>query len=66
MFEERHDPTAVEYLTDFLPSDTNIATTDFLTFLGAFSRESCTRLSDEETEQVEKYIENQQLLEAEQ
>ena len=35
---------------------------DFLTFLGAFSRERCTHLSDEEAEQVQSYIENQQLL----
>ena len=59
------DPSAVEFLSEFLPPDTNIATTDRLTFLGAYSRECCTRLSSEEKEEVQVYIESQQLLAAE-
>ena len=54
-----------EVEADFLPPDTDIATMDHLTFLGAFSRERCTRLSSEEEERIQAYIEEQQLLAAE-
>lgn len=62
LFRRRSEPTAVRFLADFFPPDADIATTDFLTFLGAFSRERCTRLSREEEEEVDAYIEQQQLL----
>ncbi|KAF9792304.1 hypothetical protein BJ322DRAFT_1102818 [Thelephora terrestris] len=66
VYDQREaNPSAVEYLSEFLPPDTNIATLDRLTFLGAFSRERCTRLSSEEVEEVQAYIEKQQLLAAE-
>lgn len=65
LFERRHDPTAVQFLAEFLPSDSNIAAVDFLTFLGAFSRERCAHLSSEEEEQVNAYIEQQEQLAAE-
>ena len=66
LFDGRHNSAAVEHLSEFLPPDANIASVDFLTFLGAFSRERCTRLSDEEEKQIQEYIESQQLLAAEQ
>lgn len=65
MFEQRCDPSAVGFLLDFLPSDTDISTIGFLTFLGAFSRERCMRLSSDEEQEVQAYIEQQQLLAAE-
>lgn len=65
MFHQCQDPTVIGYLTKFLPPDTNIATTDLLTFLGAFSRERCEHLSNEEEEEIEAYIEQQQALAAE-
>ena len=62
MYSKRANPSAVEFLVEFLPPDTDIATTDPLTFLGAFSRERCTLLSSEEEHKVEAYIERQQEL----
>jgi hypothetical protein len=56
------DPASVGYLTNFLPPDINIATTDHLTFLGTFSHECCTRLLSKEEEWIQAYIEEQQLL----
>lgn len=65
LFNRRNDPTAVAFLTDFLPSDADISTTDYLTFLSAFARERCTRLSVDEEEKVQAYINEQQSLDAE-
>lgn len=65
LFEQRHKPTVVQFLANFLPPDTDISKTDFLTFLGAFSRERCTRLSSDEEEQVQTYIEQHEELVAE-
>ena len=66
LYDGRHNPAAVEHLGEFFPPDADIASVDFLTFLGAFSSERCTRLSDEEEKEVQEYIESQQLLAAEQ
>ena len=65
LYDRRHDPSAIEFLSEFLPPDTNITTIDRLTFLGAFSRERCTHLSSKEKEEVQAYVERQQLLAAE-
>jgi hypothetical protein len=62
LFKRRNDPAVVGFLADFLPSGTNISTTDHLTFLSAYARERCTRLSSEEEEDIQAYIEEQQLL----
>ena len=64
MFQRRHETTAVQYLAKFFPPDTDIATTDFLTFHAAFSRERCTHLSSDEEEQVQAYIKQQDQLAA--
>jgi hypothetical protein len=56
----------LDFSLNSFPPDTNIATTDPLTFLGTFSRERCTRLSNEEQEEVQAYIERQQQLTTEQ
>ena len=65
LFERRDDPAAVLFLADFLPPDTDITKTDFLTFHGAFMRKRCTHLSSDEEEQVNAYIEQQEQLVAE-
>lgn len=65
LFDRRNDPAAVEYLTPFLSADTDVSTTDYLTFLSAFARERCTRLSSDEEHEVQDYIDKQQLLAAE-
>jgi hypothetical protein len=62
LFDQRHDPQVVGFLAEFLPPGTDIATVDHLTFLGAFARERCNRLSNEEEERVQAYIEEQQML----
>ena len=62
LFDQRHDPNAVEFLADFFPPDTDISSVDRLTFLGAFARERCTRLSSDEEERILAHIEKQQLL----
>jgi len=65
LFDQRDNPSVVGFLASFLPPDTNINDIDYLTFLGAFSRERCTRLSDDEAEQVEAHIREQELMAAE-
>jgi hypothetical protein len=65
LFEKRHEPATVGFLAKFLPPDTNISTVDRLTFLSAFARERCTRLSNEEEEEIQAYIQEQSLLVAE-
>ena len=65
LYDQCYDPSAVEFLSEFLPPDTDITTTDCLTFFCTYSRECCTRLSSEEKEKVQVYIESQQLLAAE-
>lgn len=62
MFERRDDPAAINHLAPFLPSDTTIESLSYLTFLSAYFRERCTRLSSEEEKRVEAYIEEQELL----
>ena len=62
MFHQREDITAVGPVVDFLPSGANVATVKFLPFLSAFLRERCTRLSSDEEEKVEAYIEEQEAL----
>jgi hypothetical protein len=66
LYKKRHDSTAVGFLSEFLPPDVDISTTDPLTFLGAFSRERCSHLSTKEEEEVQAYIESQQLLSSDQ
>jgi len=65
LFDQRHEPTAVQFLADFLPPNTDIAKTEFLIFLGAFLRNRCTHLSSDEEEQVQAYIEQQEQVAAE-
>ena len=62
LFERRNDPTAISFLVPFLPTDYDIASTDHLTFLSAFARERCTRLSSDEEQKVQDHIDEQQLL----
>ena len=66
LFKRRNDPTAVKFLTDFFPPDTDIGATDYLPFLSAFLRERCTRLSRDEEEKVQAYIQEQDLMVTEQ
>ena len=61
LFEKRHNPTAVAFLSDFLPTGSDIRTTDRLTFLAMYMRERCTRLTANEEAEVQAYIEEQQL-----
>jgi hypothetical protein len=65
LFEQRNDPAAVGFLSDFLPPNVDISTIDHLTFLSAYMRERCTRLSAEEEQKVDAYIERQEALAAE-
>lgn len=65
LFKQRHDIDAVGFLTEFLPPTSDISSADYLTFLGAFARERCTRLSADEEGQVLAYIEEQEVLAAE-
>lgn len=62
MFDQRHEPTIVQSLADFLPPGTDIAKTEFLNFLGAFLRKRCTHLSSDEEEQVQAFIEQHEQL----
>lgn len=62
LFDKRHNSEVVGYLADFLPPETDIGSTDLLAFLGAFARERCSRLSSKEEEEVDAYIEEDQLL----
>lgn len=62
LFEKRGDPAAVGFLTDFLPSDGKTGTVDYLVFLSAYLRERCTRLSREEEQKVQAYIDEQESL----
>lgn len=64
LYEKRNDPIAISHLTQHIRHNINISTTDYLTFLGAFLRERCTRLSSEEEDAVQQQIEEQQLLAA--
>ena len=52
LFDQRHDPSAVGYLTKFLPQDVDMKTVEHLQFLLAFMRERCTRLSSGEEAKV--------------
>ena len=65
LFDRRNDPAAVEHLIPYLSADADINTKDFLTFLSAFARERCTRLSSDEEKEVQEYIDQQRLLAAE-
>ena len=65
LYSQRSDPAAIQYLSEFLPNNLDIAATNPLTFLGVWAREHCTRLTSEEEEEVQAYIEKQQLLAAE-
>ncbi|KAF9785271.1 hypothetical protein BJ322DRAFT_1108724 [Thelephora terrestris] len=49
LYSQRSDPTAVQYLSEFLPNDLDIAATDPLTFLGVWARKRCTHLTSEDT-----------------
>jgi len=60
LFEKRDNPSAVAFLTEFLPPGTDIQTIDRLTFFSAFLRERCTRLSADEEVEVQAHIEEQQ------
>lgn len=62
LFNRRHNPDVVGFLSDFLPPGTEISTTDYLTFLGAFARERCTRLTSDEEARVLAHIEERGLL----
>ena len=66
LFERRNDPTAIKFLADFFPPQTDISTTEYLPFLTAFLRERCTRLSDDEEKKVQAYIQEQDLIVTEQ
>ena len=57
LYESRDEPTAISFLLPFLPPGTDLATVHPLVFLSACMREHCTRLSAEEEEEVQAYIE---------
>jgi len=57
LFENRNNPATVTFLADFLPPGTNIQTIDHLTFFSAFLCQRCTRLSPNEEDEVQAYIE---------
>lgn len=65
LFQQRDDPAAVKFLVEFFPPDTDISTVDHLTFISAFLRERCTRLSSDEEYEVQAYIDHQKDLAAE-
>ena len=62
LYESRNDPTAISFLLPFLPPGTNLTAIHPLVFRSAFMREHCTRLSTKEKEEVEAYVEQQELL----
>lgn len=66
LFKRRDDPAAVKFLAGFFPPHTDISAQDYLPFLTAFLRERCTRLSPNEEEKVKAYIEERDLMIAEQ
>jgi hypothetical protein len=62
LYASRDKPTAISFILPFLPPDTDLASVTPLAFLSAFMRERCTHLSPEEDNELEVYIEEQELL----